>query len=347
MNEERKLASIQVINKLEPINNSDNLEVATILGWNVVVKKDEFKVGELCVYFEIDSILPIAEPFEFLRKSSYKKLEDGTEGFRIKTIKLRGQVSQGIVFPLSVLSSITDKELPVLEEGVDLTKELNIKQYELPIPAIISGTIAGAFPSHLVPKTDEERIQTIPQFLETYKNETFCATEKVDGTSFTITKFGEKFNICSRNYIIKEDNDDNVFIRIAKKYDLKNKLSKLSFNLAIQGEILGPKIQDNKYKLNEHVLKVFSMSNLDTFTYLTLDETLELCKQLELDYVPILISPFILNHTIEELVTLSEGHSLLNPNIHREGIVFRQVNNVKQKVSFKVINPKFLLKYAE
>src|SRR4051812_39405747 len=105
----RTLASIQTINAVEPILNADAIEKIRVLGWWVVAKKGEHKLGDKVVYCEIDSLLPERPEFEFLRASSFKPAqvdETGSvvipAGFRIKTIKLRGQVSQGICFPLSI-----------------------------------------------------------------------------------------------------------------------------------------------------------------------------------------------------------------------------------------------------
>jgi RNA ligase (TIGR02306 family) len=105
---ERKLATIRKITDITPIEGADKIELATVGGWKVVVAKDAgHKVGDLVVYCEIDSFLPIRDEFEFLRKSSYKKMSDGTEGFRLKTSKLRGQISNGLILPLSTLEKVT------------------------------------------------------------------------------------------------------------------------------------------------------------------------------------------------------------------------------------------------
>jgi len=147
----RKLATIEKIIDLQPIKNSDFLERATIKGWQLVVKKGEFSTGDFCVYFEVDSILPIRPEFEFLRKNCWNSRYNG---FRIRTVKLRGQISQGIAFPLSILG---DRNLSVLNEGYDLTEELGIQKYVPEIPSCLSGTVEGLFPN-FIPKTDEERV---------------------------------------------------------------------------------------------------------------------------------------------------------------------------------------------
>ena len=160
----RKLASIQKILSITTIPNSDNLEVCQILGWNVVIRKGDFTVGEKIVYCEVDSILPEKPEFEFLRP----------RGFRIKTIKLRGQISQGIALPLNILTKNG------YVEGMDVTEELGIKKYVPYIPAQLVGKVKGSFPS-FIPKTDEIRIQSVPEVLTRHNGKVFNITEKVDG----------------------------------------------------------------------------------------------------------------------------------------------------------------------
>jgi len=171
----RVLASIQIINKIEPIPNADRIEVATVKGWKVVTRKGEYKEGDKVIYCEIDSFLPEHEAFEFLRKSSFKALPDGTKGFRLRTVKLRKQISQGLLLPLSIL--LNDKEYIV---GDDVTELLGIIKYEPLVLAVLSGEAKGLFPGFLH-KTDEERIQNIPEILVDEKESLFHITEKLDG----------------------------------------------------------------------------------------------------------------------------------------------------------------------
>jgi RNA ligase (TIGR02306 family) len=179
---ERKLASIRKVTDIQEIVGADAIEVAVVGGWKVVTKKGEYEPGDLCVYCEIDSFLPIKEEFEFLRKSSYKKMGD-QEGFRLKTIKLRGQVSQGLILPMSVFGDFGWTAY----EGLDVTERLGIVKYEPPIPAELAGKVKGPFPSFLH-KTDEERVQNISVEYSAmcYRSEhKFYVTEKLDGSSAT------------------------------------------------------------------------------------------------------------------------------------------------------------------
>ena len=209
---ERKLASIRKVREIKPIEGADAIELAIVDGWQCVAKKGKFKVNDLCVYFEIDSFLPIKDEFEFLRKSSYKKMGEA-EGFRLKTIKLRGELSQGLIIPISNFN----EDIQKMEEGTDLTDILEVQKYEQPIPAQLAGQVRGLFPSY-IRKTDQERIQNLfYKINEKYKDVDFEVTLKLDGTSCTYyvvnplihnTKLEEPadfyFGHCSRNLDTKE-----------------------------------------------------------------------------------------------------------------------------------------------
>lgn len=394
---ERKLATIRKISKVEKHPNADSLDICTVDGWKVVTRLNEFKEGDFAVYFEVDSFLPIRPEFEFLRKSSYKKLSDGREGFRLKTVRLRGELSQGLLLPLTILSgnkeiynsdikNISDTEIiyPILEfvsepdgycptlfwkdeennfpwkdegtkfielrENTNITELLEITKYDPPIGAILSRDAKGLFPSFLR-KTDEERIQNIPWILEQYKNEKVYVTEKLDGTSATYYLKDGVFGVCSRNIELKED-ERSLYWRMAKEYDLENKLKDMG-NYAIQGEIIGPGIQGNKYKLKTPQLRVFNIFNIDTQSFLEVKEFSSIVRSYLLLDVPSLefgIKLSELGITVSDLLKYAEDMSLLEP-IQREGIVIRGVdefNNIRGtscgRLSFKVISNKYLLK---
>ncbi len=176
-----ELATIQVIKEVCNVANSDNLDVVSVLGWKVVTKRNDFKPGDLCVYIGLDSILPEKPEFEFMRDRH----------FRVRNIKLRGQLSQGIVFPISCLPS----ETPLIVGG-DVTEILNITKYEKVIPAQLSGDTAGGFPLY-IPKTDEERLQNCVEVLSELKGIECYASVKVDGTSATFSNYNDENVICS------------------------------------------------------------------------------------------------------------------------------------------------------
>lgn len=328
----RKLASIQRIKALEPIEGADAIERATVLGWQLVVKKDEFRVGELCIYCEIDSILPEKPEFEFLK----------SRGMRIRTIRLRGQISQGICFPLSFLPEGT-----LMEEDADITEILGVTKYEPPIPASLAGVMKGAFPS-FIPKTDETRVQVLQNMLSKYVGTKCYLAEKLDGTSVTYYVNEGVFGVCSRNLEV-EESEENTLWKVARELDIENKLKSVGKNIALQGEMIGEGIQNNKYLLRGQQAYFFNVFEIDRYKFLDFVDFQEFMTKFEFKAVPILDTNFELTDNIEELVTLSVAKYVLNPKLQREGIVIRPLQEITNprygRVSFKAINPEFLLKY--
>jgi len=333
---ERKLATIRVISDIRPIEGADMIELATVGGWNVVVAKNVgHKVGDHVVYCEIDSFLPIKEEFEFLRKSSYKKMGD-QEGFRLKTIKLRGQVSQGLILPMSVFGEFGWTAY----EGLDVTDRLGIVKYEPPIPAELAGKVKGGFPSFLH-KTDEERVQNLVKEYSEYKLTSvhqFYMTEKLDGSSATFYMNEGEFGVCSRNLELLET-EGNTFWKVARELDLENKL-KDKGNICLQGELIGEGIQGNPYKIKGQTVYFFNAFDIDKQTRLGINEFLVLLDDMELSSVPILDVAMLLPETVTGMLELAEGKSRLNNNTEREGVVVRSLDNT---ISFKAISNKFLL----
>ena len=365
----RKLASIQKIEDIRPIEGADKIVCATVLGWECVVKKDEFKVGDLVVYIEVDSKLPEREEFEFMRARK----------FRVRTIKLRGQVSQGLVLPLSVLP----KDGKSIMVGTDVTKELGIIKYDPQAEKerklmeekanqhknkmvrflaknslfrrLFFRPTREGFPS-FINKTDETRIQNIPRLIEDEQGTKFIITEKLDGQSATFflvkgkkTLFGKQkyiFGVCSRNFnLLKEDNSS--YWTIARQFNMRSVLSKLIGDkdfIAIQGEILGEGIQGNKYKVKGYDFYAFNLvvpeCKIDSI------KAKEILSEHGIKFVPILDTDFVLDKSIREMVEISKGKTVLDvtPKPVREGLVIR---NYDKNISFKVINPDFLLKNEE
>lgn len=335
---ERKLASIQEVFGIKAIPEADLIEVATINSWHVVVKKGEFKVGDKVIYCEIDSFLPVREQFEFLRKSSFKKMGD-KEGFRLKTIKLRGQVSQGLIMPISMLP---ESFLSNLEEsemvGVDVTDILNIIKWEPPISAQLSGVARGNFPS-FIPKTDEERIQNLTKKYTELSKNSFYVTEKLDGSSATFYYNNGFFGVCSRNLDLIET-DGNSFWQAARSLNLEAILSEMG-NYALQGELIGEGIQGNPYKIKGNEVYFFNVFDIDQQKYLPFDEFVGVISRFGLSCVPILLHEYRLPESIDELLLFAEGKSDVCADTEREGLVIRSHNRL---FSFKAISNKFLLK---
>jgi RNA ligase (TIGR02306 family) len=218
----RKLASIKIIDDIQPIEGADMIELAVVGGWKVVIAKDVgHKVGDHVVYCEIDSFLPIEPEFEFLRKSSFKKM-GAQEGFRLKTIKLRGQVSQGLIIPLRDAIDVIIRRsgmdyVGTFAEDDDVTGMLGIQKYEPPVPAQLAGKAKGNFPG-FIQKTDEERVQNLTRDYEGWKLQSahqFYAAEKLDGSSATFYLRDGQFGVCSRNLELVEV-EDNTFWKVAR-----------------------------------------------------------------------------------------------------------------------------------
>lgn len=360
---DRKLASVQRIREIRPIAGADAIEVATVNGWQVVIAKAEgFKVDDMIIYCEIDAFLPICPAFEFLRKSSFKKNGD-MEGFRLKTVKLRGQTSQGLILPLRLLTpphaasadtlpeqAEADASLapPAVEEGLDVTDVLRICKYEPPVPSHLAGLMKGLFPSFLR-KTDAERVQNLARVYATWRDTMagqFFVTEKMDGSSATYYWRDGVYGVCSRNLDLAEPEDmaDNTFWKVGADLMLSGKLGGLGRNVALQGELIGNGIQGNPYNIPGHTLLLFDIFDIDTQKYYALPAFLETAAALGLRTVPLLEQAWTLPATIGDLLLYAEGKSVLRAATDREGVVVRSTDRA---ISFKAISNTFLLRKKE
>lgn len=360
----RKLVSIQKVLEVSPIEGADRIEKITINGWTCVSKKGEFKKGDLCVYFEIDSFLPLEDHrYEFLAKTSKKKMYD-KEGIRLRTIKFRGVLSQGLALPISLFPEIKD-----LEIGKDVTELLNVIKYEEPIPLQLAGEVVGPFPS-FIPKTDEERIQNLPGLFEKeeLKEIPFEETMKLDGMSMTVFRtkdtFNEKteifpetneqFGVCMRNFELRFK-EDNALWKKAINLKLPQILKELDLEIALQGELMGEKIQGNREKILGHEFFVFRIFDIKKQEFYTPEERLALIEKInktynvDLKHVPVLnrnIKIFKEVSSIQEMLERAKGKSISH-NI-REGIVLKsEVLYNGKTLTFKAINNEFLLKGGE
>jgi RNA ligase (TIGR02306 family) len=358
----RKLATIRKIDQLLPIEGADLIQLAKIDGWQCVVKKSEFNVGDYCVYFEIDSHLPIRPEFEILRRNSLKKMGD-REGFRIKTIKLRGQLSQGLALPVHLFfNDFIDSDYDEGQElseffwiiGNDLSDLLDVQKYEAPIPAQLAGQVRGNFPG-FIRKTDQERCQNMARdiFVDN-KGARYEVTMKLDGSSFTAYRKDEKDGVCGRNWEldINEKNEGNSLVRMYVDSGLQRVLHELELNIAVQGELMGPGIQKNREGFASHKLFVFDIFNIDQGEYIGPKERRSILKDMYdlglnenmVAHVPVIAYEAELYDTlgitdVDGLLYLADGTSINNPI--REGIVFKRLDG---KFSFKAISNKFLLK---
>jgi len=363
----RKLASIKTISDILPIENRDRIELAIVDGWQIIVKKDEYQIGDKTIFIEIDSVLPELPEFEFLRSKK----------FRIKTMKMAGVLSQGICLPLSILPK--DREYN-LED--DVTEIIGIKQYEKtrdieseekvsennkkfqhPIfkflfkysffrKMLLPKKQNKGFPE-FISKTDECRIQNMPFILKN-KDITYIVREKIDGQSGTFflkkmdkkwpwKKQGYDFGVCSRNLRLWNETDSSYWF-VARKYNIKEVLMDLIKDndfVAIQGECISPKVQGNKYKVSEPDLYAFNLIYPDGKVSCLLGE--KTLNNYGIKWCPLIKKEFILPDTVNELLNYSTEKSKLY-NTLREGLVFR---NYEKNSSFKAVSPDFLIKNDE
>ena len=330
----RSLVTIQKVKSISAIPDSDFLELAHVMGWQCVAKKGEFKAGDLGVYYEVDSFLPLDDRYEFLRNSSYRENADNGKGFRIRTVKMRGQLSQGLLLPLEKFP-----ELAGCGEGADVTDKLNVKKWYIPETATAGGTIIGERP-HGIPASDEIRIQSALELLDQLKGKPYYITTKMDGTSGIVYYIDGKIGCCSRNKEIK-DEETALYWAPVYTYGLKEKLGSLGKNLVLTGEICGPGIQKNKLRLTALAWYIFDVKDWVAGKYLPYDEAVKLCAELGVPIVPLEERGEQFDYSLETLLEKAKGK--YPSGLDKEGIVVRD-SLAPKVVSFKVLNNDALLK---
>lgn len=329
-----KLASYETITEILPIEGADKIQLARIQGWQSVIKKDEYKVGEQVIFVPIDTVIQPAEWNKFLWDKN-----DPNKPIRVKTIKLRGVISQGIIFPTTLINAqeIFD-HMDDADEDVSIAGMLGITKYEKPIPAKLAGDALGNFPSHLLSKTDEDNLCSNIQVLEELKNVDIVeASIKYDGTSVTYIYNDDKFLVCSRNLELKDG--DTVYWNIARKYKIEILLKQLHQkygNVAIQGEIYGNGIQGNPLKIPDVQFTMFNFKLLDSNTYLHLDDIYLLENENITKYIPTVKVLYAWNKLEFSDFNISSLQEITNKQYYTqnnpaEGLVFRGYNIVNNK----------------
>ena len=337
----RKLASVQYVHDIWPIEGADRVEAIGVLGWKCVAKKGEFKVGDWCVYFEIDAFLPIDDRFEFLRSTSYKNSDLLGEGFRLKTQRFRGQVSQGLALPMNILPE------GEYELGQNVSDLLGVRKWQVEERASSSGTIIATLPAG-VPKTEETRIQAEPGLIEEFAGLPYYITTKMDGTSVSMYLMGEKFGVCGHNY---EYADDGAcpFWQYAHEHDIEARLRAVGADgIVLQGEFCGGGIQGNPLKLRRPEWFIFSICDYETHRRWSLGEMAAFCDSLGLARVPLEeMGERFAYDSVDSLLERARG--IYASGVTKEGIVVRPVDPAYSKLlqaslSMKVINNDYLLK---
>jgi RNA ligase (TIGR02306 family) len=333
----RKMASIRKIDDIRPIDGADAIECAVVGGWTVVVKKGEFAVGDLAVYCEIDSWIP-TELAPFLSKGKEPREYEGVRGERLRTVKLRGQLSQGLLLPVNQ---------KWWNEGDDVSEYYGVIKWEMQVPAQLAGQVKGNFPSE-IPKTDQERVQNLVKEIAvaSERQAEFEVTEKLEGSSMTVYRIRGEFGVCSRNLDLKRD-EHNTFWKVAIEEDIDAKMMAVDpyWDFAIQGELIGPGIQGNIYKLSKPEFRVFDIYNIQTGQYMTPSARRNLIAGMGLKHVPVLnygadLSDTLQVEDVDGLLKFAEGKSGLCKTQEREGVVFKEHNG---GFTFKAISNKYLL----
>ena len=349
------LASVQKVIKVSEIEGADSIELAHVLGWQCIVKKGEFEVGDLAVYITIDTVVPETDQFEFLRERK----------FRIKTLKMRGVLSQGLLIPVPQGVSVL--------EGSDVTNLIGVTKYEKPdnnphqpkpkmpttfwkkvwykskynylykwFPRLRDKT-RSKFPKNLLPITNETRIQSIPHVLETYRGRDFVVNHKLDGSSISIIHdkvFGiSRYRICSRRFELHDRK--NEWYQVFKSTNFQQYIQRLvdyynTNRIMVQGEAIG-KFNGNHHNLDHNEIRLFNIYVRGKL--INQLEFLETCNFLNIPHCP-LYNIVKMDHTLEEILVMSDIKDVLNPKVPAEGLVWRCVDG---SLSFKAINNKYLL----
>ena len=256
-----KLATVEIIKELLPINGADRIELCKVNGWHSVVPKNTFKVGDRVVFIPVDTILDPA-PWN----APFHDKDDPTARIRVRTKKLRGVISSGLVFHTNILPD-PFYEPQIGEDVADLIG--GISKYVKPIAPQLQGIAKGDFPTHIVSKTDEDNLLSNPLVLEELKAcDTIVISLKCDGTSATFIKeLDGTFRVCSRN--LELEDGDNIYWQMAKKYDLQNLMGE---GMVIASEIVGQNIQKNPLKIEGNEIHVFNIKDLNDNSYLSYDD---------------------------------------------------------------------------
>jgi RNA ligase (TIGR02306 family) len=374
---ERKLATIRRIKQILPIAGADKIEIALVDGWQVVVKKGEFTEGQLAVYFEIDSFVPNTVA-PFLTKEGYEPKEyNGIKGERLKTIKLRKTLSQGLLLPLSVVPDY--ERIPAESRGMDVTEALGVQKWEAPEEkAANNGAATGAknrpFP-YYIRKTDQERVQNFGRMVEQSLDTEFEFSLKKDGSSLTVFKvmpdspyykdakardnkelsFGQRFlnffkkaepvyGICSRNLQLKLEGSTNFHKGAAKVLD---ELNYFKGSVAVQLELVAPDIQGNYEKVDDVEVHCFDVFSIDRQEYMLPKQRQDFCRQLSIPHVTILAEG-----TLRDVVGYKPGDDIVakcldyaegpsdNAGVKREGFVAKAMD---RDFSFKAVSNSYLI----
>lgn len=339
----RRLATVRTVNVLEPIEGADRIELAHIDGWKVIVQKGLYAEGDMCVYFEIDSFIPNAIAPFLTKEGKEPRTYKDVPGERLKTMKMRGVVSQGLLMPIPTILALPDCGLCDFTVDDDLTELLGIIKWEKDIPQQLRGKAAGYFPSELR-KTDQERVQNARKII--CVEDEWEVTLKLDGSSMTAyIDADDVFWVCSRNLRLIET-PENAFWNAARKFDMETKLRALNAEnlgrFALQGEIMGPGIQGNKEGFTDIEFFLFDIFSITAGEYVLPSFRTAANVKMGLRHAPFL-GLVTTPRSVDQFLEDAEGPSI-NAKV-REGIVMKSLT--RPGYSFKAISNTFLLKHPD
>lgn len=344
---ERAMAIVKKIDGIQHILGADSICSYTIGGWKVTDRIGKYSVGDLVTMVEVDAFVPSTVAPFLTKPGKTPKEYLGVQGERLKTMKMKGVVSQGLLLPLSCLlpENPAEGDSVKIFEGQDVSEFLGIVKYEPPEDAVLGGNAKGTFP-HFIPKTKQERVQNLSyQFREWQKEgRRWCKTEKLHGASMTVYALDDAFGVCSRNQELLQD-EANAYWRVAVRDGLEDAIRRTGRNFAVQGELVGPGINGNQYGLNELQFYVFDIFDIDTQEYLRPDD-----REIWLDFMLLASVPVVGYNidlsaaTVDSVVEDADGESALNTHkpVKREGWVYSAMD--EGAVSFKVVSADWLLK---
>ncbi len=334
----RKMASIRQISEIQPIEGADVICVALVDGWKVVVKIGEYSVGDEIIFLEIDSFIPTEISPYLTKNAAMPKEYNGVRGERLRTVKLRGVISQGLIIPLDTMTldgvSVRSLGLPL---GSDVSEMLGIQKWEPPITGNLAGNAKGNFPTQLVPKTDQERCQNMFRDISRKPDATYEVTLKIDGSSMTILRWEDEIRCCSRNLELKisEENAQNAFVNMTMSIQ-----DRIPNGYAFQGELWGEGIQGNKEGIKGRRFSVFDVYDITNQRRLSPMERRTLCAEIGLEHIPVIDECAKAPNTLQELLDMADGPSIFAKM--REGLVWKC--NEDPNFTYKVISNRWLLK---
>lgn len=357
--------TVQRITNIRKHPNADRLELASLenFDFEFVVQKGVYDEGDLVVYFPVDSLLPmpLVEELGLVGKLAHGKInEDGSPRLqnRVKTIKLRGQISQGVVAPYKLDFFGLDKDPVGKNIGMDLTRYLSVEKYEPPVQVKMDGILKPL--PQLVKTYDIESFQYFIDDADDLLKQDVYITEKVEGMNCGFSWDGNNFSVFQRNYSIEEvEGKEHNFWKWAREKDIENKIKFIANWLEVhgkekvrvitlRGEWLGPGSQGNYYALKENNVLFFEIE-VNGFPIDVL-KFLEVCHEFGLETVPVIglginFGTWLNGQTIKEA---SNGISMLTEkDLLREGIVVRPMTEMLTRKGERLIlkqrSPEYLL----